>query len=96
MQRPVILHTLDPLMQLDPVVSVSALHSVLWVQAHDIDVEPCHHELRVLQSIGEGGLIDLRVFTQLLVGCVKSYPARLGVKFDDVGRFIFVGCDQEG
>jgi hypothetical protein len=48
MQRPVILHTLDPLMQLDPVVSVSALHSVLWVQAHDIDVEPCHHELRVL------------------------------------------------
>ncbi len=72
MQRPVILHTLDPLMHLDPVVSVGSLHSVPWLQAHDVNVEPCHHELRVLQSIGEGSLIDVGVVPQLVIGFIKS------------------------
>ena len=83
-------------MYLDPVVSVGTLYSVSWLQAHDVDVEPCHHELRLLQSIGEGGFIYVWVVPQLLVGLIKSYPARLGVEIEDVLGFISVGSNKIG
>ena len=97
MQRSVILNALDSLMHLDPEISVGTLYSVPWLQAHDVDVEPCNHELRVLQGIGEGSLIDMSVIIQqLLVGSIKSYLAGLGVKIEDVVGLVSVGSDEVG